>query len=215
MDIIGSDDIEKMEKSYRTAMMNSISGCKPLNLLGTISADGKPNLCIISSVFHLGSNPPLLGMILRPPRPHNDSLKNIRSVNQYTLNNVTAETYRNAHQTSASYPSGVSEFEQCGFTAYHQEGFKPPFVKESTIKIGLEPVQITDIELNGTTLVIGKITLIIADKDITLPDGSIDHINAGTVAGSGLDSYFLPQLLDRLAYAKPDLQVSSILTDKS
>ncbi|MCD8741014.1 flavin reductase family protein [Mucilaginibacter roseus] len=203
MKIIDAQQIADMDKPYRTALMNSISGYKPLNLLGTISSEGKPNLCIVSSVFHMGSNPPLLGMVIRPQRPHNDSLSNIKAVGQYTLSNVQADSYRNAHQTSASYPSGISEFNECGFTTHYHEGIKPPFVAESAIKIALERAEIIDITLNGTTIVIGRITNILVDDNVIQPDGSIDHVTAKTVAGSGLDSYLLPQLLERLTYAKP------------
>ncbi|PAW94704.1 flavin reductase [Mucilaginibacter sp. MD40] len=209
MKVISSEQIAEMEKSYRTAMMNSISGYKPINLLGTISDDGKPNLCVVSSVFHMGSNPPLLGMVIRPARPHNDSLKNIRSVKQYTLNNVQENFYVNAHQTSASYPSGVSEFKECGFNEYYLEDFKAPFVGESSVKIGLIPEQILDIDLNGTTIVIGKIQHLILDDAAVLPDGTIDHVGVGTAAGTGLDSYFLPGLLERLPYAKPGVPVKT------
>ncbi|MCJ8208394.1 flavin reductase [Mucilaginibacter sp. RS28] len=204
MQVINGQNIAEMEKLYRTAMMNSISGYKPLNLLGTISTDGKPNLCIVSSVFHLGSNPPLLGMVIRPVRPHNDSLKNIRTTGVYTLNNVQADFYEKAHQTSASYPSGVSEFEECGLTEFYHEGIEPPFVAESGIKIGLELMEMTELQLNGTTIVIGKINLIITDDQLILTDGAIDHVAAGTVAGTGLDSYFQPQFLAKLPYAKPE-----------
>lgn len=208
--MIDEKQISEMEKAYRTALMNSISGYKPLNLLATINDEGKSNVCIVSSVFHMGSNPPLLGMVMRPQRPQNDSLRNIKSIGQYTLNNVVKGSFLQAHQTSASYPSGVSEFEQCGFTEFYDKGFKPPFVLESTVKIGLEAVKMLDIDLNGTTLVIGKINRIITSDGIILPDGAIDHIIAGTVVGSGLDSYFTTNFLDRLAYAKPGISTASI-----
>ncbi|MDT3401436.1 flavin reductase family protein [Mucilaginibacter terrae] len=210
MKIINHETIAELDKPYRTALMNSISGYKPLNLLGTISNEGKTNLCIVSSVFHLGSNPPLLGMVIRPLRPHNDSLNNIKTVKQYTLNNVCANHYRNAHQTSASYASGISEFDECGFDEFYHESFKPPFVAESTLKIGLDVVEIRPVELNDTTIVIGQIKLIIANESIILADGTVDHVTAGTVAGSGLDSYYQPEFIDKLTYAKPGNVPASI-----
>lgn len=210
MKVISSVQIAEMEKAYRTAMMNSISGYKPLNLLGTISDEGNSNLCVVSSVFHMGSNPPLLGMVLRPPRPNNDSLKNIRSVKQYTLNNVQENFYVNAHQTSASYPSGVSEFKECGFGEYFLDDFKPPFVAESSVKIGLVPKQILDIDLNGTAIVIGEIQYLVIDDNAILADGTIDHVGVGTVAGTGLDSYFSTDMLSRLSYAKPGVPIKPL-----
>lgn len=117
---IPSEQIYQLEKQYRISLINSLVGYKSLNLLGTISKEGITNLCIISSVFHLGANPPLLGLVIRPERAHNDTLNNIKSTGQYTLNNVLPEWYMQAHQTSASYAAGISEFDTCGFQSCMQ-----------------------------------------------------------------------------------------------
>ena len=59
-------DIDKMEKIFRLNLINSCTGYKSANLIGTQSADGKTNLAVFSSITHLGSNPPLIGFVLRP-----------------------------------------------------------------------------------------------------------------------------------------------------
>lgn len=200
---INSNQISELEKHYRINLINSLAGYKCVNLLGTISENGSTNLCIISSAFHLGSNPPLFGLIIRPEREHNDTLRNIKSAGQYTLNNVLPDFYKQAHQTSASYPSGVSEFDECGFTEMYLHNFKAPFVSASTVKIGLELREIVDMKINGTTLVIGEVTQVIADDSIIEKDGFVDHVKAGTLTLGGLDSYYLPSPVGRLSYAKP------------
>ncbi|MVN91298.1 flavin reductase family protein [Mucilaginibacter aquatilis] len=211
MTVINAQQIDGMEKAYRTALMNSITGYKPLNLLGTVNNDNRTNLCIVSSVFHMGSNPSLLGMVIRPERPHNDTLKNIKITGEYTLNNVMCDFYKEAHQTSASYESGVSEFDECGFDEYYHEGFKSPFVRQSSLKIGLRLQEMIDVKLNGTTIVIGKVELLIANDEVIQTNGDVDHIIAGSAAGSGLDAYFKTVQLDKLAYAKPERAPASIL----
>ena len=55
-----------MQKVERLNLINSLSGVKPANLIGTKDQNGNENLAIFSSVVHLGSNPALLGFILRP-----------------------------------------------------------------------------------------------------------------------------------------------------
>jgi flavin reductase (DIM6/NTAB) family NADH-FMN oxidoreductase RutF len=207
---IKSDMIPKMQKNYRTSLINSLVGYKSLNLLGTANNNGVTNLCLISTAFHLGANPPLLGMVIRPERKHNDTLNNIKATGEYTLNNVLPEWYKQAHQTSAAYPSGVSEFSICGFDKRYMHGFKAPFVAQSTIGIGLELREMIDMEINGTTIVIGEIVHILVDDSIVENDGNIDHIKAGTVTVAGLDSYFLPQLMGRLSYAKPGQEVTDL-----
>ena len=209
---INSDQISKMDKFYRISLMNSISGYKSVNLLGTTNTNGITNLCPVSSVFHMGSNPPLLGMVIRPERGHNDTLQNIRSVGHYTLNNILPEWYTRAHQTSASYPSGVSEFDVCGFKKMYASKFKAPFVAQSTVRIGLELREIIDVEINGTSIIIGEMVLILAEDTLIGEDGFVDHVKAGTLAVTGQDSYYLPQAFGRLSYAKPgEVPNSSLL----
>lgn len=205
MVVFSSEQIAAMEKHFRINLINSVGGYKPVNLLGTISNEGFTNLCVVSSVFHLGANPPVLGIVMRPQRPNNDSLNNIRATGEYTLNNVSADWYDKAHQTSAGYPSGVSEFDECGFTPFYSEGIKAPFVAESAIKIALEKLETIDVAINGTTIVIGKIVRIITDDDILSADGAVDHEKAQSMVVSGLDGYCLPGMVSRLSYAKPGL----------
>lgn len=207
---INGNQISELEKFYRINLINSLAGYKALNLLGTMNPNGATNLCLVSSVFHLGANPPLLGLVMRPQRETNDSLNNIISTGVYTLNNVLPSFYKQAHQTSANYPSGVSEFETCGFGEHFIDGFKAPFVKESTIRMGLQLKEIIDIKINRTTIVIGEIVQILADDLMIEQDGSIDHIKAGTITVAGLDSYFKTEFLGRLSYAKVGIDVEEV-----
>ena len=60
--------IRDLDKVKRLNIINSITGIKPGNLIGTISEEKITNLAIFSSVIHLGSNPALLGFVLRPKK---------------------------------------------------------------------------------------------------------------------------------------------------
>jgi flavin reductase (DIM6/NTAB) family NADH-FMN oxidoreductase RutF len=196
------DHILAMEKRYKTTFVNSLPGYKCLQMLGTINDSGITNLGLFNSVFHLGASPALLGMIFRPDGDEHDSLKNIMQTRQYTLNNVLSEWYPQAHQTSARFPSGQSEFEPCGFKEYFFDNFEAPFVAQSSIKIGLEMKEIIDISINNTKMLIGEIVHVLMDDDVVAIDGYVDHLKAGTVTVAGLDSYFETKHLGRLPYAK-------------
>jgi flavin reductase (DIM6/NTAB) family NADH-FMN oxidoreductase RutF len=199
---INRDHISVMEKRFRTTFINSLPGYKCLQMLGTISPAGITNLALFNSVFHLGANPALLGMIFRPDGDDHDSLENIKKTGQYTLNNVLPEWFDRAHQTSARFPSGYSEFEPCGFKEFYIEGFKAPFVAQSSIQIALEMRDLIDISINNTKMLIGEIVHVSMDDSILESDGYVDHLKAGTVTVAGLDSYFTTSHLARLAYAK-------------
>lgn len=206
MESLKSEEISRLEKYYRTSLINSLTGYRALNLLGTCNSEGITNLCIISSAFHLGANPPLIGLVMRPQRDNNDTLRNIRLTGQYTLNNILPDSYIQAHQTSAAYPSGVSEFDTCHFKKHYIDGFKAPFVESSNIRCGLELRELIEMKVNGTTLVIGEVVHILINDGLIGTDGTVDHGKAETMTVAGLDSYYLPKFIGQLAYARPELE---------
>lgn len=213
MKIWKTRDIEAMEQRYRAMFVNSLSGFKSGNLLGTIDEQGNDNLCIVSSVFHIGADPALMGMITRPRTVRRDSVNNIRANGFYTLNHVNPDIVSAAHQTSARYDAQVSEFQQTGLTPRYIDNFPAPFVAESNVRIGLQMCEIKLLEVNKTELVIGEIQIVEADESALEPDGSLDIETLQTVAVSGLDRYHSTKKLTRLSYAKPDLPLSEIKFD--
>jgi len=178
---------------------------KSLQLLGTTNADGLPNLAVFNSIFHVGANPPYIGLVVRPDGPEHDTLKNIVNKGFYTLNNVCEEFYQQAHQTSARYASGESEFTACGLQEKYISDFPVPFVQESSIQIGLKLKETLSVASNGTTIIIGEVVLIRINEAYILEDGTIDLEAAGSLTVAGLDSYHRTQKIGRLAYAKPGI----------
>lgn len=199
---INKKDFAAMEQRYRTHFINSLSGFKSANLVGTVDSAGNTNLSIVSSVVHLGANPPLIAFINRPHTVTRDTLENIYSTGFYTINHVSVDYFKDAHHTSARYPSDVSEFDQTQFEPIYTK-LPCPYVTQSKIKMGIEFKQKIDIELNGTVMVIGEIVEVLVEESIIADDGKLDLISAETVAVSGLDEYHFMSSLGRLPYAKP------------
>ena len=83
------ENIIELEKVKRLNIINSITGIKPGNLIGSMNNDKTTNLAIFSSVVHLGSQPALLGFILRPQvNVIRDTYNNIMSNKLYTINHL-------------------------------------------------------------------------------------------------------------------------------
>ena len=57
---LDGNQIDALEKRYRTNFINSLSGYKSANLLGSINSSGQTNLALMTSVFHVGANPLLI-----------------------------------------------------------------------------------------------------------------------------------------------------------
>lgn len=202
--------ILQFEKQYRINLINSLSGFKGANLIGTISKEGKTNLAIFSSVIHVGANPPLIGFLMRPVSVERHTYSNIKETGCFTINHINKEIFKQAHQTSARYEKDISEFDACGLTPEYTETLKAPYVKESKIKIGCRFVEEYLIKSNDTIFMIGEILAVILPDDILLDDGCVDIEKGGSIAISGLDNYHVTKLIARLAYAKPGVELKEL-----
>ncbi len=210
MAIYSTSEIESWERFYRANFINSLTGFKSVNLIGTVNKQGQTNLGIFSSIVHIGSNPALVGYINRPVKAAPHSLANIQATKIYTINHINSSFVQKAHQTSANYEAEISEFAEVGLTPDFQENISAPFVKESNIKYALSLQQIIPIDLNDTFLVIGKIIFIQINNDIVTEDGFLQLDKAGSICSNGNDGYYSTQLINRYSYAKPNIQPQKI-----
>jgi flavin reductase (DIM6/NTAB) family NADH-FMN oxidoreductase RutF len=203
--------IEEMSRVQRITYINAVSGVKSANLIGTISDNGQTNVAIFNSVMHLGSDPALLGFILRPtgevPR---HTYENILKNGSYTINHVHTSFIKNAHYTSVKFDESESEFKLCGLTEEFVPNIKSPFVKESLLKIGMQYLESLTIERNGTLLVIGEIDHLIIPNSAIGEDDDIDLAQIESVGISGLNTYYEIKKLARFPYARrnemPDIE---------
>lgn len=192
------------ERFYRANFINSLSGFKSVNLVGTTNNSGQTNLAIFSSVVHIGSNPPLIGFINRPRRAATHTLANIEATGVYTINQLHPSMIKQAHQTSAKYPEYVSEFNEVGLIPEYVAGISAPFVQESIVRYALTLADIIPITLNDTFLVIGKVIHVQVAEDLLSPDGFLALDKSGTVCSNGNDAYYKTQLIERFPYAKAE-----------
>ncbi len=207
-----SSQIQQLEKRYRANLINSLSGYKSANLIATKSQDGIENLAIFSSVIHLGSNPPLLGFILRPTSATRNTWDNINTSTFFSVNHVTQKIYKQAHHTSARYDGKISEFEKSGLTPIYKNDFFAPFVKESPLQIACKMRNNYYIQENECRLIVGEIQHLYLPEE-PAKDGWVDLSKQNTLSINGLDAYTLPKLIDRLAYAKPNQETRSLLDE--
>jgi flavin reductase (DIM6/NTAB) family NADH-FMN oxidoreductase RutF len=198
------EQIENLNKIYRINLINSCSGYKAANLIGTVSDKGDKNLAIFSSIVHLGSNPPLLGFFLRPTEivPRHTYL-NIKENSYYTINSVQKKFADKAHHTSAKYDRNISEFNVTEIEPENINNFPAPFVKASSIKIGMKFVEEIKINYNKSRLIVGKIVQLNVDENLLTEDGFINLNDAKIATISGCDGYSFPDKNIRKGYQKP------------
>lgn len=208
-------DIEAMEKTFRLNLINSCTGYKSANLIATKSKSGQSNVAVFNSVTHLGSNPAMLGFIMRPMTVPRNTYKNIKETTFFTVNHIQENMIEGAHQTAANYDENISEFQETGLEEEYLHNFHAPYVRQSTIKLGCKYLSEYHITENDTLLIVAAIEHIYFEEGIEMPDGWLRLEDAGTVTINGIDGYAFPTLLDRFHYARPGKEIKSFFKKKS
>ncbi len=206
---ISRDVISQMEKIERLNFINSCTGYKSANLIATKSTDGIANVAIFSSVTHLGSNPGLIGFILRPTTVVRDTYKNIKETGYFSINHITAEQISDAHHTSASYEASVSEFDKTTLEEEYKLDLRIPFVKGCPVQLHCKYLNEYYIKENDTIHIIASIEDVFFNEELQHKDGWLQLEKGKVVSLNGLDGYCLPQLLDRFEYARPNVPTKS------
>jgi len=201
----------EMPSRYRANLINSCTGYKSCNLLATKSNNNTTNVAVFNSIVHIGSNPPMLGFILRPTTVPRNTYKNIKETGEFTVNQVHKDMIKDAHHTAAKYDEHISEFDKTELEEMYKDDFFAPYVKNAPIQLGCTYVNEYLIKENDTLLIIGAIQHVYLNKEILHQDGWAQLDTAETVSCIGLDGYALPTIIDRFGYAKPDKKTQSLL----
>jgi flavin reductase (DIM6/NTAB) family NADH-FMN oxidoreductase RutF len=205
------DEIMNMEKQERVHFANSLGGFKSVGLIGTQNNKNQTNLAIVDSILHIGSNPPLFGIVFRPGVVERHTLENILETGFYTINHITEKIHEQAHQTSARYDRACSEFDETGLIPEYKNAFLAPFVKESNVKLAMEFKEKVTLSINNTVLIIGEVKDVYFPENCLQKDGFLDIEKAESITCSGLDSYHKTTQISRLSYAKANKEIISII----
>ena len=164
------DQINDLEKIKKINLINSCSGYKSANLIGTISKEGITNVAVFSSVTHLGSNPPTLGFILRPTTVPRDTYKNILESGVFTINHIFEDIIEDAHHTSAKYEEAISEFDITSLEDEYYNDCIAPFVKGSPVQMEMKFIEEYHIKSNNVIHIIAEIKNLYVKDDILKED---------------------------------------------
>jgi flavin reductase (DIM6/NTAB) family NADH-FMN oxidoreductase RutF len=197
------NDIQNLEKIFKINLINSCSGFKSANLLGSISEEGISNVAVFSSVTHLGSKPPTLGFILRPTTVPRDTYKNIKDSGVFTINHIHEAIIEDAHHTSAKYPKEVSEFDKTNLEEEFKCKFKAPFVKGAPVQMSMKFIEEVYVPSNDVMLIVSQIEELYVDDALLQADGLINLSKGNVATINGLDTYAVPNFKKQLSYQRP------------
>lgn len=148
---------------------------RPIGWISTTAPDGTLNLAPYSSFQTLSSNPPFLMFSSDTPK---DSAKNAKSSGYFCMNLATYALRDAMNQSSAPYPSEVSEFEATGLTPVPCRNIPTMRVKETPVAIECKLSQV--VSLTPSTgapctnqISIGEVVGIHIDEAV-IRDGLVD-----------------------------------------
>ncbi len=205
------ETLQQLPKVPRLNLINSCTGYKSANLIATKTREGVSNVAIFSSITHIGSDPAMLSFVLRPTTVPRNTYKNIKDAGYFTVNHITTSMIVEAHHTSASYDETISEFNQTQLQEEYYEGISIPFVQGSPVQILCKYLNEYSIRENGTILLIASIEALFVKEHLIQKENWLRLDLENVVAINGLDGYCLPKLVDRFAYARPNVPTQSIL----
>jgi flavin reductase (DIM6/NTAB) family NADH-FMN oxidoreductase RutF len=151
---------------------------RPIAFVSSQDAEGVLNLAPFSYFTACSTNPPVVcfcSAVRTGPRPHKDTLENIRSTGEFAVNIVTEELAGPMNATSAEVGPEVDEFALAGLTPLPGERIRVPRVAESPIQMECRLRQILEISSlpGGGNLVLGDVLLFHIREDL-LVNGKID-----------------------------------------
>jgi flavin reductase (DIM6/NTAB) family NADH-FMN oxidoreductase RutF len=135
---------------------------RPIAFVSSIDVAGVRNLAPFSYFTACSSNPPVVCFctsVRSGPRPHKDTLENIRATCEFVVNVVSEEIAEQMNKTSAEVPPEVDEFVLSGLTPVASDLVKPPRVAESKVQMECKLRQIVPVseKPGGGILVLGEV----------------------------------------------------------
>jgi len=154
----------KLKKSPWTALFPC-----PVVLVTCADSVGKPNIITLGWVGTVCSDPPTVGLGIRP---HRYSCKLIEDSGEFVVNLPTEEILKESEYCGVYSGKDMDKFSETGLTPEPASQVKPPLIKECPVN--MECVVINKIPLGSHHLFLGKIVCVHVDKRILNEEEVID-----------------------------------------
>ncbi|MEK6693031.1 MAG: flavin reductase family protein [Nitrospirota bacterium] len=145
----------------------------PVMLISSQGKDGKPNIATISWGGVLCSDPPIVGISVRPTR-HSNRL--IKEAMEFVLNIPSEKRLKETDYCGSVSGRDIDKFSEAGFTAGNTERVKAPLIKECPINLECKVKQI--LNLGSHDLFIAEVVAAHVDEEILEGDRiSMDRLS--------------------------------------
>ena len=182
----------KVTKSPRTALFPC-----PVVLVTCVDAEGKPNIITLAWAGVACSNPPILGIGVRPGRY---SYRLIEQSGEFAINIPTAKYVKETDFCGSSSGKTVDKFNETGLTPDPAERIRPPIIRECPVNI--ECVVKSRIQLGSHHLFLGEVVSVHVDDEILDEKGRIDFDKAAPFVFNNGEYWSLKRKIGEIGLSK-------------
>ncbi len=158
----------------------------------TCGPPDKPNIITLAWVATLCSEPPIIGVGIRPSRYSNGLVK---QSGEFAVNVPTAEMVRVVDWCGNVSGHSQDKFAAMGLTAVPAQVIRTVLIKECPLNIECQVIQ--TIPLGSHDLFLGKVVAVQVDDAILDTRGQIDLAKANPLAYDGHGYWSLGQFVER------------------
>jgi len=163
---------------------------RPIGWIGTLNADGVPNLGPYSFFAALSSRPHMIGFSSEGLK---HSPRNARDRGEFTFSLATLALAGAMNASSAGLPDGANEFAAAGLEMGRSRLIAAPFVKDSPTALECKTVQFMELtDINGRAtdrfFIIGQVVAVHI-RDEFIVDGRFDTARAQPLSRAGYQDY--------------------------
>ncbi len=175
-----SYDVNDLKTGDAYKLGTGLTVPRPIGWIGTVNDSGQPNLAPYSFFNMVAMYPPTF-VVAPVLGARKDTLANLQSTREFTVNIVTEETVEAMNATAATVEADVDEFSAFGLTAVPSETVKAPMVGEATANFECKVTQLIPVgqpseDLPGTgMLVIGEATKVYVAERVVDDGFNVDQ----------------------------------------
>ena len=133
----------------------------PVILATSVDENGKPNVCTLAWVGVLCSEPPQIGISIRPTRYSHELISKTK---EYVVNIPTADIVKETDYCGMVTGRKVDKFKETKLTPIEAKKVKPPLIEECPVNLECKVKDI--ISLGAHDLFIGEIVCVNASEEV-------------------------------------------------
>ncbi len=178
--------ISKKPGTYLYPLPPSLITCGPLE---------RPNIITLAWVGTLCSEPPIVGVSIRPSRY---SHKLVKDSGEFAVNVPTAEMVRVVDWCGTVSGHSEDKFKAMGLTALPAQAIHTALIKECPLNIECQVIQ--TLSLGTHDLFLGKVVAVHVEETILDARGEIDLSKANPIAYGGRAYWTLGGFVEKQGY---------------